>query len=96
MSNIHVTLNVTEDELVGWHHRLSGREFEQTPGDKEQESLACCSPRGLREWDRTEQLNITTTNPGLTESQSAVQHNLRNSCIIIVLKHFFEADKSFI
>ena len=33
-----------EDEMVGWHHRLKGNEFEQTPGDsKEQESLACYS-----------------------------------------------------
>ena len=24
---------MTEDELVGWHHRLEGHEFEQTPGD---------------------------------------------------------------
>ena len=24
---------VTEDEMVGWHHQLSGHEFEQTPGD---------------------------------------------------------------
>ena len=23
----------TEDEMVGWHHRLNGHEFEQTPGD---------------------------------------------------------------
>ena len=23
----------TEDEMVGWHHQLSGREFEQAPGD---------------------------------------------------------------
>jgi len=31
-----------EDEMVGWHHRLSGQEFEQTPGDSEgQGSLAC-------------------------------------------------------
>ena len=26
---------VTEDEMVGWHHRLNGHEFEQTPGDTE-------------------------------------------------------------
>ena len=26
---------MTENEMVGWHHRLSGREFEQTPGDGE-------------------------------------------------------------
>ena len=38
---------MTEDEIVGWHHRLNGHEFEQTPGDSEgQGSLACCSP-----WD---------------------------------------------
>ena len=23
---------MTEDEMVGWHHRLNGHEFEQTPG----------------------------------------------------------------
>ena len=23
---------MTEDEMVGWHHQLSGHEFEQTPG----------------------------------------------------------------
>ena len=34
-----------EEEMVGWHHRLSGHEFEQTPGDSEgQRSLACCRP----------------------------------------------------
>ena len=26
---------VTEDEMIGWHHRLNGYEFEQTPGDSE-------------------------------------------------------------
>ena len=37
------------DEMAGWHHRLSGREFEQAPGDSEgQESQACCSPYGCR------------------------------------------------
>ena len=39
----------TEDEMVGWHHWLDGREFEQAPevGDG-QGSLACCSPLGSR------------------------------------------------
>ena len=33
---------VTEDEIVGWHHRLNVHEFEQTPGDNEgQGSLTC-------------------------------------------------------
>ena len=35
----------TEDEMVGWHHRLNEREFEPTLGDGEgQGSLVCCSP----------------------------------------------------
>ena len=40
---------VMEDEMVGWHHWLIGREFGQTPGNGEgQRSLACCSPCGGR------------------------------------------------
>ena len=40
---------MTEDKMVGWHHRLNGHEFEQTPGDSEgRESLACCSLWGRR------------------------------------------------
>ena len=39
----------TEDEMVGWHHRLNGHEFEQTLGDGEgQGSLVCCSPLGCK------------------------------------------------
>ena len=35
---------MTEDEMIEWHHQLNGHEFEQTPGDgEEQGSLACCS-----------------------------------------------------
>ena len=52
----------TEDEKVGWHHRLNGREFEQALGDGEgQGSLACCSVRGCKVSDTTEQLNNCTT-----------------------------------
>ena len=48
----------TEDEMVGWHHWLSGYEFEHAPGDSDRQgSLACCSPRGHKESDMTEQLN---------------------------------------
>ena len=36
---------MAEDEMVGWHHQLSGRESEQTPGDRAgQRSLAGYSP----------------------------------------------------
>ena len=44
-----------EDEIVGWHHQLSGHEFEQALADGEgQESLVCCSPWGCKELDMTE------------------------------------------
>ena len=37
----------TEDEMVGWHHRLDGPEFEQAAGDGEgQGGLVCCRPWG--------------------------------------------------
>ena len=50
----------TENEMVGWHHRLNGREFEWTLGVGDgQGSLACCSPWGHKESDTTEWLNWT-------------------------------------
>ena len=50
----------TEDEVVGWHHRLDGHEFEQAPGVSDgQGSQACCSPWGHKESDMTERLNWT-------------------------------------
>ena len=47
-----------EDEMVGCHHRLNGREFEQAPavGDG-QGSLVCCGSWGHKESDTTERLN---------------------------------------
>ena len=49
---------MTEDKMVGWHHLLNGREFEQDPGDSEgQRSLAYYSSWGHKELDMTEQLN---------------------------------------
>ena len=49
---------MTEDEMVGWHHWLSGYEFEQALGISDgQGSLVCCNPWGLKELDTTEQLN---------------------------------------
>ena len=47
----------TEDEMVGWHHRLDGHEFESAPagvGDG-QGGWLCCSPWGRIESDMTEQ-----------------------------------------
>ena len=50
----------TEDEMVGWHHRLDGHEFERAPGVGDgQGGLACCSPWGCKESDTSERLNWT-------------------------------------
>ena len=50
---------MTEDEMVEWHHRLNGHEFEQAPGDGEgQGGLACCSPWDHKESETTEQLHF--------------------------------------
>ena len=50
----------TEDEMVGWHHRFDGCEFEWTPGVGDgQGGLACCDSWGRKELDMTEWLNWT-------------------------------------
>ena len=50
----------TEDEMVGWHHRLNGHGFGWTPGVGDgQGSLACCRSWGHKESDTTERLNWT-------------------------------------
>ena len=53
----------TEGEMVGWHHRLNGHEFEQTLGVGDgQRGLACCDSWGHKESDTTEWLNWTELN----------------------------------
>ena len=48
----------TEGEMVGWHHWLSWHEFEQIPGDNEEQgNLACCRPWDCKELDTTEWLH---------------------------------------
>ena len=47
-----------EDEMVGWHCRLNGHEYEQALRvGHSQGSLVCCSPWSHKESDTTEQLN---------------------------------------
>ena len=49
---------MTEDEMVGWHHRLDRHEFDEAPGVGDgQGILACCCPWGCKESDMTEHLN---------------------------------------
>ena len=51
---------MTEDEMVGWHHRRNGLEFKQALGVGDgQGNLACCSPWGCKELDMTERQNWT-------------------------------------
>ena len=49
---------MTENEMVGWHHRFRGHELGQIPGESEgQGSLTCCSQWGRKECDTTYQMN---------------------------------------
>jgi len=51
---------MTEDEMVGWHHRLNGHGFGWSPGVGDgQGVLACCGSWGCKESDMTERLNWT-------------------------------------
>ena len=48
-------MGMTQDEMVGWHHRLDGPEFEKALGvGNGQGSLVCCSSWGHKESDMTE------------------------------------------
>ena len=48
---------MTEDEMVEWHRRLDGHEFEQAPGVGDgQGSLMCCSPWSCEESDTTDRV----------------------------------------
>ena len=49
---------MTEEKMVGWHHRLDGHEFEQALGVADgQGGLTCCSPWGHKESDMTKKFN---------------------------------------
>ena len=53
---------MTEDEMVGWHHRLIGQWFQQTLADTEgQGSLGSCSPWGHNGSNTTERMNNKTS-----------------------------------
>ena len=61
---------MTEDEVVGWHHRLDAHEFVWTPGvGNGQGGLACCNSWGRKESDMTERLNWTDKAKSSLESK---------------------------
>ena len=58
-----------ENEMVGWHHRIDGREFEQALGVGDgQGSLMCFSPWGSKESDMTEWLSNNNNNNQLNKN----------------------------
>ena len=48
---------MTEDEMVGWHHRLDRHEFKKAPGVGDGQGNLAWSPWGHKELDTTEALN---------------------------------------
>ena len=79
---------VTEDEMVGQHHRLNIHESEQTLGDGEgQGSLACFSPWSHKELDTTQQLknNNKSFNANIkkTISLNSEHHEFLAFCFFI-------------
>ena len=50
----------TEDEMVGWHHQLNEQEFEQTPGDSEEQGSWCAAVHGVTK-SQTQLSDWTTT-----------------------------------
>ena len=61
----------TEDEMVGWHHRLNGHEFEQTLGiGNGQGSLVWCSSWDCKESDTTKHVHRKRSGSGRKESRS--------------------------
>ena len=66
---------MTEDEMVGWHHRLNGHEFGQAAGDAEgQGGLACCSPWGRKESDTTGRLNNSKCREKISRAPAVISN----------------------
>ena len=60
---------MTEDEMVGWHHRLNEHEFEQVLGDDDgHQNLVCCSPQGHKE----SYMNERPNNNKIQEGESCI------------------------
>ena len=82
-----------EDEIVGWHHRLNGYEFEQAPGVGDgQGGLACCGPWGSKELEMTELLNNNNKNT-LSNSRSQRFHSRSFGVFALLLRfltHFLK------
>ena len=57
---------MTEDEMVGWYHRLTGHEYEQTPGNVKDREAWHAAANGIRKsWTQHQQGSVWYV-PGLT------------------------------
>ena len=73
----------TEDEMVGWHHRLDGHGFGWSLGVCDgQGGLACCSSWGHKKSDTTERLNWTDLTTFIILLYNAPQ-GIMNVCLVI-------------
>ena len=71
-----------EEEIVGWHHRLDGLEFEEALGAGDgQGGLVCCSPWGCKESDTTERLSWTELRCSVTTKSGWWHHDLAFSTL---------------
>ena len=71
----------TEDEMVGWHHQLSGHGFGWTQGVGDgQGGLVCCTPWGSKRLDSTEWLNWTEKKGGNAETK---EKQVRNNSAVV-------------
>ena len=77
---------MTEDEMVGGHHRLDGYEFEQAPEDGDgQGGLACCSPWGPK--------SLTRLSDSEQPQQRIIRECKSNFSLISVRECFYTNDK---
>ena len=73
----------TEDEMVWWHHRLDGHEFEQALGvGDRQRGLACRSPCGRKKSDTTEQLNWTELKHEAASTKTVETISVRTKALV--------------
>ena len=79
---------MTEDEMVGWHHRLDGREFGWTLGVGDgQGGLACYSSWGCKESDMSERLNCTEE-ATFEKNKNLVKLDQRSWLSVLLQLHF--------
>ena len=70
----------TQEEMVGWHHRLNGRESEQTPGDREGKGAWRAAVQGVSESDTTEQQHHPQSPPTLLQIAGSPSFSRLHSC----------------